>query len=263
VELELALSLAEILSSLLFLLVLGLEDLKTRELNSRLVYSYLAIAVVFYVLTLTTSRSLIESLVYTAFTLLVTPGVFLVLYKYKLTGDGDVYVSLALGLSIFHPLAYKATLVRCGVISPALVSVLYASLTATLYTVIQGIINMVIHREILDQVPAKYRAIVALAARPVRVSDYIENQRYKHYYPVQEFKLSKQGLVVEFHLGGLNESSKQSLLELVEKGFVPRDQFIWVTQGIPYIFYMFIGLVLLVLIGDKPLYYILVKLIGY
>jgi len=262
-ELGDALSLAQISTSMLFLLVLGIEDFKSRELNSKVVYSYLVVGLVLYTVTLITARNLVEVIVHTVFTLIVSPGVFLVLYKYGLTGDGDVYVSLSLGLTLYHPVAYKATLARQGVLSPALVTVLYASLTATLYTLIQGVLSAARYRVLLKQVPLRYRVLLVLTARPVKAGEYCENPKYKHYYPIQVFKPTDQGLQVEFNLSRLSDTSRIEILELVEKGVVPRDFVLWVTPGLPYVFYMLIGLLLTILLGDKPMYYLLTKLLGF
>jgi prepilin signal peptidase PulO-like enzyme (type II secretory pathway) len=256
------LPLLQVLSSTLFLLVLGAEDLKTRELSSRVVYAYLSTGVVLYVLTLLTARSLLEVLVYTAFTLAVTPGFFFVLYKYKFTGDGDVYTSLALGLALYHPLAYRATLVKQGVLPPALMVVLYASITAALYSLLHGVLNILRHRDLLAQVPAKYKALLVVTATPVKAGEYAENPKYKYYYPVQVFEVTSQGLEVKFNLAGLSDTARERVLELVERSIIPRDYVLWVTPGLPYVFYMLLGLVVVVLLGDKPIYHLLAKILG-
>jgi len=68
---------------------------------------------------------------------------------------------------------------------------------------------------------------------------------------------------VEFNLSRLSDTSRIEILELVEKGVVPRDFVLWVTPGLPYVFYMLIGLLLTILLGDKPMYYLLTKLLGF
>jgi len=252
----------KVIISLLFLTVLGFEDLKTRELESKIVYLYLSISLILYTLTLITSANIIEYLVYTALTLVVTPGVFYILYKYGLVGDGDVYVSLALGLSLHHFTVYNATLVGYGVMPPALVAILYASLTALLWSFTQGLFNILRYRSLLRQLPLKYRAIISFLAKPVKAGEFSENPKYKHYYPLQVFKYTEQGIREYYNLLRLDDTTRQSVIELVKRGVIPRDHILWITPGLPYVFYMLIGVITLLLIGDKPLYYLLIKLLN-
>jgi preflagellin peptidase FlaK len=262
-ELETILALIKVFISLLFLAILGFEDLKTRELDSKIVYLYLSLSSILYALTLITIVNIVEYLVYTALTLLVTPGVFYILYKYGIIGDGDVYVSLALGLSLHHPTVYGATLVRYGIIPPALVAVLYASLIALLWSVLQGLFNTLHYRSLLKQLPFKYRAIILFLARPVKAGEFYEDPKYRHYYPLQIFKYTEQGIREEYNLLRLDDTTRQHVVELIEKGVIPRNYILWITPGLPYVFYMLIGLLILLVIGDKPLYYLLIKLLTY
>ncbi len=261
-ELESLLVFIKVITSLLFLAILGFEDLKTRELESRIVYLYLSLSLVLYALTLITSTNIIEYLVYTALTLLVTPGVFYILYKYRLIGDGDVYVSLSLGLLLHHPTVYSATLVGYGVMPPALVAVLYASLIALLWSILQGLSNILRYRSLLRQLPLKYRAIILFLARPIKAGEFSENPKYRHYYPLQMFKYTEQGIREYYNLLKLDDTTRQNIVELVEKGVIPRDCILWITPGLPYVFYMLIGVLILLLVGDKPLYYLLIKLLN-
>lgn len=246
--------LVKVVTALIVLGFLGYEDLKTRELSAVVVYAYLAVGVVLFIITVLTSPfPLVIQVVYIVFSLVASAGLFTLLYKLGLVGDGDLYVSIALGFTFSHPSLYWLTLVSAGIMPPVLIIVLYASFICIVYMLVNAVVVLAKYREAVRSLQGRYRLILPLIGKPVKLSEYTGG-KYVHYFPLQYFEVSNGVAVTKYKvLTRVEEGDEATTLrKLVESGLVNPNTYIWVTPGIPFVFYLFLGLILLLVLGDLP-----------
>lgn len=242
--------------------ILSIQDVKNREISSTLVYSYLGFSIVVFIIhSITNDLSFDLKLFYSLVSFASTTGVFLALYFVGLVGDGDVYVSSALGICFTYPDAYTITIVGEGVFPPPLIIILYSTSVSLLLMISYLITNIFKNRDEIRRVPFKYRLILPLVAKAVKIGDYIEG-KYKYFYPLEILRIDAENkLSTEFRLFvELREDYRMYLKDLVRKGLIHKDDRIWVTYGLPMILYMYIGFILFVLLGDRPLLILLLRI---
>lgn len=263
-DIQLLVDYVRIVFSLLLMTVLSIQDLKSREVSSTLVYTYLCISVfVFVISTLLSELSIELRLFYFIVTMSITTGVLSLLYFYGLVGDGDVYVASAVGLCFTYPDAYKTTLTRQGVLPPSLVILLYSTMASILLSFINLLANLSRHREELEGIPLQYRILLPLVAFPIKIEDYLSG-RYKYVYPIQIFEIDETGNVKTCFrlLVNLDKEYKNHIKDLVARGLLKGDQHLWVTYGLPMILFINIGLIAFLVLGDKPLLHLLRLIVG-
>jgi len=252
----------KILSTFITLLVLSIQDWRTRELDARIVYFYLILSILlFFASTIILDAPLYMRLFYAGISLFTTAGLFILLYKTGLIGDGDVYIATALGLMFPYSDTYKLTLQAYGLLPPSMVIIFYASVSA-LVIMLTNVLQVIMrYRGALERLPQGYRIIVPLLGRPVKIRDYL-NGKFKHYYPLQSFELDGEKLTVKFRLvTGVDNAEINDLRNIVERGLLNPDDYIWITPGLPFILYLLIGFILVLLVGDKPLLTLISKVI--
>jgi len=233
--------------------LLAFQDFKSRELSAVVVYAYTAISAGVFLVSLLTSEVLTLALVYAGFSLLVTAGLFMSLFKLGLIGDGDVFVAIALGFMFFHPSVYELTLPRAGVLPPSLVIVFYAALASIASMAVNAILVLAKYTHLLKAVETRAKIVLPLVGKPIKLLDYVSG-KFKHYYPLQEYTLTDTGLSVKYKfLTGVEGENVSKLKKLVENGILDKDTYVWVTPGLPFVSYLFVGVVLLLVLGDRPL----------
>ena len=246
-----SIDLFKIALSMIILSILGYQDWKTREISDKIVYFYLGCSTILFIastIVLLGNYPPILLLLYIGSSLLATMVLFGILYKFNLIGDGDVYVATSIGLLYSYPFA---TLIGIGLLPPALIIVIYATLIGLLNSVFNAIRVLVKNRKQFRELSLKHKLIVPFLAKPVKIRDYIEN-RYKHHFPIQVFNILNGRVESKFNiLRGINEDTSSNIKDIVEKGLVNPDTYIWITPGIPYVFHLLLGLLLYILLGDK------------
>ncbi|MEM0470542.1 MAG: A24 family peptidase C-terminal domain-containing protein [Desulfurococcaceae archaeon] len=260
-NLSLLVDAVRVAATLLALGVLSIEDLRTRELSARIVHAYLAVTTALFIVSfITGSGSFTLLVVYAAFSLLVSAGLFTSLYKLGLVGDGDVYVAIALGLALFYPSIYRFTLPLEGMLPPSLVAIFYAALTSMFLMLVNAVRVLAKYRGVLSALSTKYKIILPFVSRPVKLREYL-NGVLKHHFPVQEFTVSGTEVLVRYRLlARIDEDQASVLRKLVDQGVLSEETYIWVSPGIPFIFHLFLGVLLLLVLGDVPLVHLLMKL---
>ncbi|MEM4487778.1 MAG: A24 family peptidase C-terminal domain-containing protein [Desulfurococcaceae archaeon] len=250
--------------SIAILFVLGIQDLKSRELSETIVYLFLCCSLIGFIVStfILGSMQPILRLAYATISLLVTIGVFLTLYKLNLIGDGDLYISTSLGLMFPYPITYRATLVRTGILPPSLIIVLYASMLGIIFSAINAVIVISRHKESLDAMPTKIKMIIPFIAKPVKLIDYLEG-KVKHCHPIQVFKVVNGKVISEYKfLIDINQDINEEVKDLINKGSLSPNIYLWVTPGLPYVFHLLLGLIMLFILGDSPVLLLIFKLFG-
>lgn len=259
---EVALNLSKLVISVVMLAILGVQDLKSRELNARFVHIYLFSSATAFIVSTFFVEDIppIGRLIYSAFSLVTCGGLLALLYKIGLVGNGDVYVSTALGLMFPYPSAYKLTLASAGILPPSLVIMLYASLLGALFAAINAVIVTSRYRAVLSKVPGKIKLVLPFIARPIKLIEYVEG-RARHYIPVQAFRVINGRVVSEYSLITNLSRGPDELKALVSRGVLSPDTYVWLSPGLPFVFYLFIGLVAMAILGDKPVILLLLMLV--
>lgn len=247
-------NMVKVSSTLAFLGVLALQDLREREMSANLVYAYVAIsAAVFAASLYFGDMPPLVMLIYALFSLVATAGLFTSLFKLGLVGDGDVFVSLAIGLALFNPSTYDFTLTKVGILPPSIVVVFYAALTSVVLMVLNSVVVLTRYRCLLKHLSLRQRLLLPFVGKPVRLREYLEG-KLKHHYLVQEFTYSSRGVVTRYKtLIRVERNELSRLRELVDKGLLSPDTYVWVSPGIPFVFHLFLGVMLLIVLGDRPL----------
>jgi uncharacterized membrane protein len=251
----------KIVVTLVVLSILAVEDYKTRELDARLVYAFLGFSIAALVADLILcALPLWAKLFYVVFSIIPLGGLFGFLYKSGLSGDGDFYIALALGAAFASPEVYTVTLAKWGLIPPALAIVLYSSFVAIVFSLINALMVLAKYKGVLRTLPIKYRFIIPLLGRPIKISDYI-GRSYAHYYLLQRFKVEENRLVVEWKLLTRLDNAGDEVKRLVEEGVLDPSMYIWATPGLPFIVYFLAGFLLLLVLGDYPITALVLRLL--
>lgn len=135
---------------------------------------------------------------------------------------------------------------------------LYSSIAPVTLVFINLVANLSRHIDKIKEIPGCYKLIIPLVARPVRLGDYL-SERLRYYYPIEEFELDREGFLRKRFkiMSGLDKRHREYISDLLLKGIVSENHHIWVTYGLPMIFLIYIGLLILILLGDRPILYIL------
>lgn len=239
--------------ALVFLTVFALQDWIRRDISDSLVYLFMAISFLSFIVNM--ARGTCLPPVYLVPSLIVDAVVIFmiyILYSLKMIGKGDVFVVAALTLLFPCPGA-GVSLYGTGFLPPIIPIILYSTGFIVVYSILKIASNLVFHHEGLREVPGKYRVLYALMGSRMRIGRYLEK---KFYYPLQVFKETEKGLMVEYRAGFDAEKDdpdeyKEAIRRLVEKGVVSVEDYIWVTYGIPFMVPLLAGLALFLLAGDS------------
>lgn len=244
-----------VITSGIFLVILGYYDLKSREIPDNLVYAYLVTSLTIFAATTVfvyNCYPLVLLLAYPSFSVALTASLMYVLYRMRYMGEGDFYVTLSTGLAHAYPVVYTYTLQGRGVLPPGLLIVLYASLAIIFYATLTAIINLAKYRKQIGELPGVYKLLVPFLAKPIGLENLErEIHRLTYLYPVEYFEIEKGTIERKFKLStrvdaGENLEITIKLLKLAGRSYI------WVSTGQPFVFYMLAGLALFVVLGDTP-----------
>lgn len=246
----------KVLLSFVILMVLTIQDVKDRLLSDVLVYFYVVSSIILYCLsTIFINADRFYIFAYTFISLVTLPGLFFALYKTNLIGDGDFYVSLALGFLFPYPVSYNYTFAGSGILPPSFTILFHAVSVNFMYILLNMFTNMRRISKIDDKLALKYRILLSLLGRPVKISDILE-RRIKHFYFIQYFEIADGRLIPKIKLLSRGDEFDESKLRsLVETGYLDSENYVWITPGLPFILFLFIGFILTIILGDKPIVY--------
>ncbi|MEM4732531.1 MAG: A24 family peptidase C-terminal domain-containing protein [Desulfurococcaceae archaeon] len=249
---ETLLEAVKVLVSLVFLVVLGYYDMRSRLLPDVLVYTYAGVSTVVFTFTLFNifrCYSPTVLAIYVLFSTALTTGLLYALYKMGHAGDGDVYVMLSIGLSHSFPSVYRVVLLGYGLLPPGLVILLYACIVQLIVLVYQALVNITKYRSVVKDLKGVYKLIVPLISKPVKIKDYVSSPR-EHVHPIQCPEVYENEVKWFFRL--TSRIDEEDCILKFKDELVNRmgDMYIWVSPKIPFVFYMMIGFVIFILLGD-------------
>ncbi len=245
-------------------------DIKYREIKDTYIYMYITFSVIFSIITFYTlassNISLVTLIAYLAISIVCGPVLAYVMYKFKLMGLGDVYAIIGFSLTYFYVEIYDHVLFRTSTklhLPPVIPLLLYANILMAITIPYNVIVNIVRYRQLIPQTTIYKKILILINGRPMKIRDYLKT---RHVYLLEDIVISPEGGIVRkykssFDINAEYIDEQRRIKELVEKGFLTLDDYIWTSYGIPYIVLLFIGFIILLIIGDLPMIYILMMLI--
>ena len=224
--------------TVVILIVLSLYDVKTRELPRGLVYSSLFLLLAGRILYgVSMPHKLL--LIYAIFdSILLAMMAFMA--GLGLIGWGDVAALAIITVSSPTP-SYAA-----HIMPPLLLVLIYYVIIVGIIMVSTAVYNMIFHKEMLSELPGRYKVIYLFIARPMRVQEILKKPGW--WYPLNLCGEYKTSFNIYLDPPDIVKQVKQAL----NKGCIKKDSIIWVTYGLPGLPIITLAYILALTIGDKP-----------
>jgi preflagellin peptidase FlaK len=181
---------------------------------------------------------------YTVFSLIAV-GIVGLFYLLGYMGGADLYAVVFIAVTI------PGSLNNFEVIPPIFMTVIYAAMASALipiylclYNLISGKNRSIIFRE-------KKGILLCFLGIPKRAKEYIESKGY--WFPLTTYV---DGVLVtrySFHVEEEPDEHRKDISNLLRKNIIEEDSVIWVTPGIPFVIFIFVGYILSIIISDIPL----------
>ncbi|NPA85680.1 MAG: hypothetical protein GXO07_06760 [Crenarchaeota archaeon] len=243
--------------ALLTLLYASYLDLKTREIPPKLwlIASLLALPATLYEAHYFAARGALGYVVAVVVSSAIIIGILAFMSWKGLIGGADVLALAFLTVSVpWYPFSFG---LRAFVPVP-LLTLFYATILGVLWLPIRALSNLrsekfLSHARELGLGGAKLLRLAA-SAKVVTVKEYMN---MKFWYPLEIFKEKGEELEHElrttFSVEEEHEDHQKRMKELVERGLLSEDRYIFVSYGVPFLVYITLGFVLALAIGDIPL----------
>lgn len=227
-------------------------DLRTREVPNKVWLIYGPVG-----LTLTVARLLMEpsTVVATLISIAFTVAVSFALYYFGLWGGADTKALICLGLTL--PIAPRILQSLMGYILPFPITVLIVGYFCSGSVIVWlGLKNLLAYSHERSEIFAGLKDEPwwkKVLASVTGYRDSLSNLSKKvHLYPMEEVVEDAHGPIRKFHLGFDTEADRDQIvskfIESLKKAGSP-DR-VWVNPGIPLLFFMLIGLIITLLVGD-------------
>jgi len=240
-------------------------DSKYREIPDKYVWLTFAISLLLFGVSLPYYVSYYRVQVvaiYVIFSILVGIGFFYLLYVFGLKGKADVFVTAELVflypfIDIYELVFLKPRLKTP--IPPIMAILIYSALLSILLVVFKSTVAALKHREALPRdIPGYARLMLLVVGKPMRIREYLES---KFYYPLTLLIVEGNSIRKKYRFSFDAEKEdyrehQKYFRELVEKGLVSPEDYIWVTYGIPFIVPLLLGFITFMIVGDVPICYI-------
>lgn len=248
--------------SFFILSIFSYYDVKYRDIPDRYVWISLfvsiilfSISAVFYFSTYT------EYLViaYILLSLLLSTGLFTVMYLYGLIGKADVFIVSEIALLFPFIDIYELVYVKSSVflnLPPVLPIILYSTIVSLAMALFKTLVVSIKYRSLVPrELPFFKKTLLALIGRPMKINEFLKT---KHYYPLTIIEIRNGVLEKKIRFVFNVEEEDYSLYqekyrEMINSGYLSREDVIWVTYGIPFLVPLLVGFALFLVIGDYPL----------
>jgi preflagellin peptidase FlaK len=163
------------------------------------------------------------------------------LYKFSLLGGADVMALLLLGLgnSYVEPLFFPK-LSKLGM-EPMIV-LFYSSI----YVLALGIYNFMKNYKHTSNMPFSLRIILSFNGKRMKVKDFLNS---KFYFPLTIVNENSRELRTSFSIDEDDSEWRRIYSELVKKGILREDEYIWVSWGVPILPFILLGYITSLFIG--------------
>jgi len=240
-------------------------DSKYREIPDKHVWVTFAISLLLFGVSLPYYISYYRVqvvVVYVIFSVFVGIGFFYLLYVFGLMGKADVFVTAELVflypfIDIYEIVFLKSK--REILIPPITAILIYSALFSILLVVFKSTLTALKHREALPRdIPGYAKLMLLVVGNPMRIREYLES---KFYYPLTLLIVEGSSVRKEYRFSFNAEKEdyrehQKYFRELVEKGLVSPEDYIWVTYGIPFLIPLLLGFTTFMIVGDVPVCYI-------
>ncbi len=238
-------------------------DLKYRDVPDRYVWISLFIAMMLFIYSTIYYMSVYKPLNivygYIALSLLLSGGLFTVLYLFDMIGEADVLIVFEIALLFPFIDLYDIVLylVKAPLhLPPILPIVLYSAVFSIVFALVKTIyVSIRYHKLLPRELSLTKQLILLLVGRPMKIKDYLQT---KHYYPLTIYTVGEEGIVKSYRFTFNVEEEEygvhqEKLRKLLDEGLVSSEEYIWVTYGIPYLVPLLAGYLFFLVLGDTPL----------
>jgi len=239
------------------LLYTSFLDLKSREIEPRIwLYYGIPLAFLTVIEAFFTNVPVKLFLFSLFFGLITVGGLSGVLYYVGLLGGGDVFGLIVIGIA--HPVnpihyIYPSKLTSI-IFPPIITTLLFASLAASALSIIIFFNNILRHRKDLARLPSKSLKIAYLfTATPIKAGDLVEK---KFWYPLER-PWEKNRFRLNFNVEEDDAILRGKINSLIKEGRIESKTKIWSTYGIPFIIYIFLGYIIMLIGGENAILMIL------
>lgn len=252
----------KVIYALFILSIFSYYDIKYRDIPDKYVWISLFLSIALFSLSVFFYfNTYVEYLVigYIALSLLLSTGLFIVMYFYGLIGKADVFIVSEIALLFPFIDVYDIVIYRLKInlnLPPVLPIILYSTIISLVMGLLRTLFVSIKYRSVLPkEIPLYKRVLLALTGRPMKVIDFLKT---KHYYPLTLLEIQGGVLVKKYRfVFNVEEEDyrvyQDKYRDMINSGYLNKDEVIWVTYGIPFLVPLLIGFIVFIFIGDYPL----------
>jgi len=233
--------LLQILYSLVMLIHTSILDIKSREVDPKIWLFYLPLAIFLYF-----NIQKINIVLYIII-FIITNSLTYILYKLSMIGGADVIaiILLSLGNSSVTPIIYLNNLTTIGL--EPLIILLYSSFLITII----GIINLIKNVKYTKNMSIYDRILLGFNGKRMKVKEFINS---KFYFPLTVIDDNgNMSLRTNFSVEEDDKYWREKYLELIKKGVITGEEYIWVSWGVPVLPFICAGYIISLVVGCFPL----------
>jgi len=192
----------------------------------------------------------------------VTCGIMFVLAYMELMGGADFFAILVISLA--HPWKPFNTYLNILPFFPLslLANSAVLAVTPAIYHLIVNILKYRRAFKIVEGTPWE-KTVLAFIGKPMKVADFLKT---KFTYVLESYECIndsfKRTLRLNFKVSEEPEDDRRRIQELVNKGVLKAEDFIWTTEGLPMLLPILLGYILTLTIGDFIMY-LIVEILHY
>jgi preflagellin peptidase FlaK len=250
------------LSVLVMMGIGSIQDIKRREIDDY-VWFIALIPMALNVYTILIGASLVKPLLW-GVELALLSGMGLLFYRLGLFGGADAKALIAIGLAMPQPLApFRSQIGLFGISvfdNGVVLAVVYAGLLA-LTNVFKVFLNKNYLGRYVDA-PIRTKLGIILYAHKTTVDEYLRKS-YKLFLAERPI-VDTQGSVVFTPIYGVRLDSEEETVDefmsLVNAGKINLKDELWVSQGLPLVTFMFLGIIITPFTGDLVFHFIKILL---
>lgn len=178
----------------------------------------------------------------------------------ELIGGADFFAILV--LSIAHPWTPTNPLLRVVSLFPLslLANSTFLALTPMLYNLVYNVAFRGWRFWKGLEMPVYKRLMLMLVGRPMRASNFLKT---KFTYLIEEVDCGgygKREVKLSFRVSEEPYRDREKVKKALKRGLLKPSDYLWTTEGLPMLAFIFVGYLLTIIVGDFVLYMVLIAL---